>query len=316
LSDPAPEKILQHPRFLLMIKRFSFLLLAFFLLFTQLVWGEEPFAFVVVGDAGCGCKEQIAVAQRMIEWHKEKPYHYVLMTGDNIYGEDFFRKSFSVRKRGGDPGLFASRFDSVYGRLLGKGVKFLASLGNHDVETKDGRYEIKDKKRFNILGDKGYYVTKPESQKEDLITFFALNSTRFMKEEDDEQVQWLSRELAASQSKWKIVFFHHPIYTPPGKHEPEALFLKAIENILVAGGVKITFAGHNHFYARIKPQKGITHFVSGGGGRYLKTPEKSTITEVTAKAYHFLYVEIYPDRIDFWAIPPTGPPLDQGTIRQ
>ena len=270
--------------------------------------GEEPFAFVALGDAGCGCDEQKAVAKRMIEWHREKPFQHVIMPGDNIYGEGF------LRKKGGNPDLFVSRFDAVYKPLLDQGVIFHAVLGNHDLETGNGRYEIADKKRFSIQGDKGYYSFTPQTKESDLITFFGMNSTQFVDRIDDEQVQWLSRELAASRSKWKIVFFHHPIYTPPGKHEAEAGFLKAIENVLVAGGVKVTFAGHNHFYARLKPQKGIIHFVSGGGGRIIKTPRRSEFTQVIARSYHYMYLEVYSDRILFWAIPTEGSPLDQGAI--
>ncbi len=32
-------------------------------------------------------------------------------------------------------------------------------------------------------------------------------------------------------------------------------------------GVSVVFAGHDHFYERIKPQKGITYFVTGSGGK-------------------------------------------------
>jgi hypothetical protein len=35
-------------------------------------------------------------------------------------------------------------------------------------------------------------------------------------------------------------------------------------------GVDAVFSGHEHFYERIKPQKGIYYFVSGGAGKVRK----------------------------------------------
>src|SRR5687767_12537120 len=67
-------------------------------------------SFVVVGDTGCGCSGQRAVAQRMIQWHSEKPFNTVLMLGDNIYGK-------VSQRRGGSRHLFEDRFDDYYAPL-------------------------------------------------------------------------------------------------------------------------------------------------------------------------------------------------------
>ncbi len=286
------------------------LIFGIFLLFFILPLAAEDeklFSFVVIGDTGCGCSGQEAVAIRMLQWHLEKPFTTVLMLGDNIYGRD-------SRKRGGSHLLFEERFDRYYEPLRKRGVKFYAILGNHDMETRAGREEIADRSRFNILGKRGYYSFTPEIQVEGrpLVSFVGLNSE--ILEKDSEQVAWLGKTLADGNAIWEIPFYHHPIYTPPGKHDDEVQIRIQIENILVAAGVKVTFAGHNHFYARMKPQNGIIHFVSGGGGRSLKTPIKDDKTAEAIESYHFLYVEVYPDKLNFWAIPPTGPPFDTGSI--
>ncbi len=264
-------------------------------------------SFAVIGDSGCGCSEQRDVANRLIQWHSEKPFNTVLMLGDNIYGKD-------SRTRGGSRHLFEERFDEYYSPLTKLGVKFYAVLGNHDMETKNGIDEIADRSRFNILGSKGYYSFTPDIQIDDrpLVQFVGLNSVTI--DEDKDQVAWLGRTLTDGKAIWQIPFFHHPIYTPPGKHEDEVDVRNQIENVLIAAGVKVTFAGHNHFYARMKPQKGVMHFVSGGGGRTLKTPIKDGNTVETQELNHFLFWEASPDKLRFWAVPSSGEPFDSGEI--
>ena len=268
----------------------------------------KSFRFVVIGDSGCGCSEQRDVSRRMLQWHAERPFNTVLMLGDNIYAKD-------SRRRGGSRHLFEERFDEYYAPLVKLGVKFYAVLGNHDMETKNGLDEVADRARFNILGNKGYYSFTPDVKADDkqLVEFIAINSVTI--DEDTTQVAWLGRTLADSKAIWKIPFFHHPIYTPPGKHEDEKNVRMQIEDVLIAAGVKITLAGHNHFYARMKPQKGIIHFVSGGGGRSLKTPIPDEKTAEARRANHFLFFEAYPESLRFWAVPPVGEPFDTGEIQ-
>jgi Calcineurin-like phosphoesterase len=267
------------------------------------------FAIAVIGDNGCGCSEQGEVARRMIEWYEEKPFKIILMLGDNIYGKNMFL-------RGGNRKLFPDRFDKYYKPLIDRGVKFYAVLGNHDMETRDGRDEIEDKDRFNIIGKDGYYVYTPDVQVDGkpLVAFFGLNSKTLVGGKDTMQVAWLSKSLTQSEALWEIPFYHHPIYTPPGNHSDEEKMRGDIENIFVAAGVRVTFAGHNHFYARMKPQQNIIHFVSGGGGRKLETPKKDDRAVQSVGKPQFMYLEIYSEQINFWAIPSDGPPFDQGTI--
>jgi hypothetical protein len=290
------------------------LLLCFYIL-SQILAGAaaaDGFPFAVIGDMGCDCAGQQEVALKMLEWYKIHPYNLVLTVGDNIYGTTF---GFLAGKMGGNKILFPDRFDKHYKPLMNEGVKFYAALGNHDLLTDNGRGLIADKSRFNIQGDKGYYEFSPEG-KEDLVTFFALDSNSLVKTEpDQEQLDWLEKSLKASNSIWKIVYLHHPLYTPEGPHGAEVNLRKRIEPLLVNTGVKIVLAGHNHFYARMKPQKGITHFVTGGGGNKLKTPSQTRQAAVTARSFQFMYFELFPDHADFWSIPPDGPILDQGTIR-
>jgi hypothetical protein len=184
------------------------------------------------------------------------------------------------------------------------------------METRNGKDLIADKKRFNILGDHGYYIFDPGESFDDrpLVSFIGLNSDTLP--DDSKQVAWLSKTLTDDQAFWKIPFFHHPLYTPEGGHEDEEDVRQEIEHVLIAAGVKITFAGHNHFYARSKPQNGVVHFVTGGGGRKLNTPSPDDRIEKAVRDYHFVYVELRPAKLDFWAVSPSRGIIDNGSIRQ
>ena len=40
-----------------------------------------------------------------------------------------------------------------------------------------------------------------------------------------------------------------------------------LEPLFLKYGVNVVFAGHEHFYERIKPQKGIAYFITGGSAK-------------------------------------------------
>lgn len=273
---------------------------------------DRPYAFVAVGDTGCGCSGQKQVSQRLKEWHRSNPFSVVLMLGDNIYGSSF-------GTRGGSRSLFTERFDEHYFPLMNAGVKFYATLGNHDMETKRGADEVADKKRFNILGGQGYYSFDSEAKVDGkpLVQFISLNSVDLIDADpsDKTQIAWLSKTLTESGAVWKVVYFHHPLYAPAGEgHEPELELRRDLEDVFVAAGVQLVLTGHNHYYARMKTQRGITHFISGGGGRSLKEPIVNQYTVRAAEIYHFIYFEAYPDRMNFRVVPARSTYSDSGTI--
>ena len=83
-------------------------------------------------------------------------------------------------------------------------------------------------------------------------------------------------------------------------------------------GVDVVLAGHDHFYERIKPQKGITHFVVGGSAKL--RPGDIANVGLTAKGfdtgYSFMLVEIAGDEFHFQAISDLGRTVDSGVIKR
>lgn len=266
---------------------------------------KPPFTFVALGDNGCKCSAQEDLARQLVQWRNNKPFDTVVMLGDNVFG--------------GNKSDFVDQFDRFYKPLVDKGVKFFATIGNHDAETHQGQDEIADKERFHILGEKGYYWFSPaqEIDGKPLITFFVLNSERLLKlNADKEQIAWLSQSLNGSKAIWKVVYFHEPIYAPGGGHEPAGDLKQGIEKIIDSAGVQLVLAGHDHFYARLKPQNGVNFIISGGGGRPLATPRESQVTAKIAREYHFVYFEVFPDQMVYTAINASGGTLDHGMILQ
>ena len=81
--------------------------------------------------------------------------------------------------------------------------------------------------------------------------------------------------------------------------------------------MSVVFAGHEHFYERIKPQKGVYYFISGSGGKLRKGDVKKG-SPLTDKAFDrdmsFMLVEVADDQMHFQVISRTGETVDSGVI--
>lgn len=281
-----------------------------FLFSISLFAAPQPFRFIAVGDTGSGSAAQRRVADQMWRYMQEHPFHMVLMLGDNIYGN-------TEITGGGDPRLFHRKFDLEYERFQEQGVVFHAAVGNHDMQHDGAWSEIHDRKRFGILGEDGYYkITTPDQVDGcPLAEFFALNS-ELRGEKMQRQVEWLKGELKDSRAVWKFVFLHHPLYTVRGQHAPALVLRRLIEDSLKENHVQFILAGHNHFYARMKPVDQTMQLISGGGGRHLAFPRIDKCAEISARKYHFLVVEVYPKDVRFTAIDQFGNTFDEKLVDQ
>ena len=90
------------------------------------------------------------------------------------------------------------------------------------------------------------------------------------------------------------------------------------EPLFVTYGVNVVFAGHDHIYERLTPQKGIYYFVEGAAGELRKGDTKRSA--MTAKAFDqdqsFMLVEIDGNLLSFQAISRAGTTIDSGTIQR
>jgi DNA repair exonuclease SbcCD nuclease subunit len=247
--------------------------------------------FAVIGDSGTGGGAQRKVAERIAEAHRKFRFEFTLMLGDNLYGRE-------------NPGDYREKFEEPYKPLLDAGVKFYAALGNHD-DPSQRLY-----KPFNMNGERYYSFKAPAGS----VRFFALDSN-YMQQE---QVAWLEKELASSDSDWKIAFFHHPVYSSGERHGANVTLREQIEPLFVKHGVNVVFTGHEHFYERLKPQKGITYFISGAAAKLRRG--NIGASGMTAKGYDqgytFMLVEIAGDELHFQTIDAEGKTIDSGVVRR
>jgi hypothetical protein len=246
--------------------------------------------FAVIGDSGEPGSGQRRVAQQMVSWRGRFPFEFVLMTGDNLYGRESERD-------------YERKFAVPYKALLDAGVKFYASLGNHD-EAAQINY-----KPFNMGGRK-YYTFKPQNG----VRFFAIDSNYV----DPKQIEWLDGELAASGSDWKIVFFHHPLYSSGATHGSAETQRALLEPLFLKHGVNVAIMGHEHFYERLKPQKGVAYFILGSSAKLrVGDLRKSALTAYGNDTdYSFMLVEVAGDELYYQAISDKGVTLDAGSIRR
>jgi len=246
--------------------------------------------FAIIGDSGQPGTGQDAIAKQMATWRTRFPYEFVLMTGDNLYGRE-------------TPRDYEKKFSQPYKPIIDAGVKFYAALGNHDDDPQIN-YKL-----FNMNGKK-YYTFKPK----DGVRFFAIDSNYL----DQKQLEWLDKELAASGSDWKIAFFHHPLYSSGETHGSADLQRELLEPIFLKHGVNVVIAGHEHFYERLKPQKGVAYFTIGSSAKLRKGDLRKT--EMTAygndSEYAFVIAEIAGDEMYYQAINHRGITLDAGSVRR
>jgi predicted phosphodiesterase len=252
----------------------------------------------IIGDSGRGNAAQHEVARQMLAWREQFAFDLVLMLGDNVYDSHTAAD-------------YLAKFEAPYTPFLEAGVTFQAAIGNHDDPNQihyDG---------FNMGGQRYYSFRRSEISIQGGIAgagvrFWALDSRTL----DPEQLAWLASGMKESGSRWKIVFFHHPIYTS-GRYASAASSLRrALEPILVEGNADVVLSGHEHFYERTHPQRGVLYFVSGAAGSLRRGDINAT--DLTARGfdtdYSFMLMEVAGDELYFQAISRTGETVDAGVL--
>jgi Calcineurin-like phosphoesterase len=252
--------------------------------------GKDSVKFLVIGDSGTGDRGQYDTAAQMWTAHSVFPYEFAIMLGDNLYGSE-------------RPQDFVSKFERPYKPMLDANIPFYASLGNHDDPNQ--RFY----KNFGMGGKRFYSYQKGD------VRFFALDSNYM----DKDQQRWLEDELSKSNAKWKIAYFHHPLYSSGAAHGSEVDLRAVVEPLFIKYNLQVVFAGHEHFYERVKPQKGIHYFTAGGSAK-LRSGDIMSNTGLTEKGFDteqsFMVVEIDGDVLRFQTLTKHGKRIDSGEIRR
>jgi acid phosphatase len=210
---------------------------------------------------------------------ERRPFDLVVTTGDNVYDE-------------GHPDRFEAAFFDPYRCLLDAGVRFRATLGNHDIRTDGGRPELNEP----AFGFEGRNYT------------FSRGGVRFvMADSNNMDFEWLRAALNTEPAdRWTVVAFHHPVYAT-GEYGPTPGFTPRLPRMFRRKGVDLVLNGHEHQYSATRSLRGIRYVVTGGGGASIRAcGAPAWFTATCIERFHFLEVVAGPDHIEVKAIPARG----------
>ncbi len=277
--------------------------------------------FGVIGDSGSGKPAQLRVAGQMKALHRARrddSWRFVLTMGDNVY-------------ENGESKHFDSKFVQVYREFLESGVPFRSTLGNHDIRYKDGKEQLQEE-AFGYIGGQDEYEFAAGPKLNDgtqLVRLICLNSNRWVdaiERREDKAVAGLvdrlrERMKESGKYRWNIIYFHHPIYSYvkqgfilPRGHGSNPHLQRVLEPEIVEH-VDVVLGGHEHFYQKVRPEKGVHHIISGGAGKQRKGVRTDhPNVEKASLDYHFMDLGLSEDALHFQAINDSGQLVHSGDI--
>lgn len=214
------------------------------------VGAVRPLRAWVLGDAGTGTAAQLAVRDRFVTFAANRPADAILMLGDNAY------------LSGTDAEYQVGMFD-VYQDLLASTFCW-STLGNHDAlsastSTQTGvYYDVFD---LPTAGEGGGLPSGTEayySFDRGHVHFVCLDSMDSNRTATGAMMTWLAADLAATNGRWIVAYFHHPPYSAGSHLSDDPLdsggrlqdMRQVALPILEAGGVDLVLCGHSHSYER------------------------------------------------------------------
>ena len=268
----------------------------------------HPIHFAVIGDFGTGQATQLQVARHLARQHKQRPFQFVISTGDQMYnmvGEEREQGRDGVASVE-DP-LFALNFENVY-RPAFSNVPWYMTLGNHDCAGNASAQVLythhSPSPHLWQMPQRYYAFQKQFDASNSLVQFIVLDSCSLAcggssssssKNERcrhvhhpsnsvrQQQLEWLKHILETplpTQDSWIVISSHWPLFSVMG-NGPTRSMLSDIEPLLEAARVLhgknriVWFNGHDHGLQHIERfQK--HYFVSGGGGFKLHPTLKAT----------------------------------------
>jgi hypothetical protein len=292
--------------------------------------GTGAVRFIAFGDSGVGSIEQQQLSTRMAA----ERFDFALHTGDVAYG------SAAPAGAGGYPQLHSWFFD-VYRAWL-RTHPMYPSIGNHDNEANNAA-PFRDlfvlprngaSSSFADHAERYYSFDYGPAHIVVLDTELAFqNLTR-----RQVQLEWLEKDLAATDQPWKIAVFHRSPYSAGGEHGSDFAVRGAFGPIFDRHHVDLVLSGHEHDYERTIPIRETadggptTYVVTGGGGAKLYAAATAWWTAASRSAFHYMRGSIDECRLSLDAVgldsvvfdtttidkctpTPTGPTPFGGTIR-
>lgn len=265
---------------------------------------------IVLGNSGTGDKGQLSLL-KSIESNFDDDLKGFIFLGDNAYPD-------------GTETDYQQHFFDVYNEFF-KNRCYWSCVGNHDLYDAKSHITVPDiplleLSSFPMKGEGGGIPSNSESYYSFDIGdahFICLDSKNVDLSITGLMYKWLAKDLKASNSKWKIAFFHDSPYSF-GSHnsDQDTVQIKVRENflpLLEKHGVDMTITASNACYERshlISGHYGSSstfsesdHIVVSGGNQrnqvYLKDSKTSnacihTVTGTSGKVSHVKPVPMHP----------------------
>ena len=273
---------------------------------------EDTLSFTVFGDQGIGYNaEPITRAASMAY---DAQLHFVV--GDLSYAN-------GSRFPGDPPEMgewWWETWDSWFNmnQKLAIQKPFICALGNHEYAEKgESQFEWEESASYRLHqpGNKKYFLLRIPPAAILVLDSSRLEGPKKVRPYSVKELHWVRQTLRELQNdleiRWRIVMFHHPVYTASptrrGNKIIKTFALPAMEEF----GVDIIFTGHDHIYSRSHPilndepyipedkednyywdPPGIIHVVTGGGGRGLGNSVDSPMIVKHQAIHHFMAVTI------------------------
>jgi predicted phosphodiesterase len=198
---------------------------------------------------------------------------------------------------------FARNYAPSYGRL----ARLTApTAGNHDDDNAPTGYDP--------YWRRAHGVTPPDwySFRAGGWTIISLDS-QVAHDEGSPQLRWLERRVRRPGT-CRIAFWHRPRYSAGTTHGDQEDMQPVVDAL--RGRAAIVLAGHEHVMQRFKPIDGITHFVSGAGGRHLyKLRADRRLAFGDDRRFGALRLRLRRGLARFAFIAADGRVLDSGSVR-
>lgn len=240
-------------------------------------------AFIFFGDFGTGTADQMRIAGVMTRFCATHRCDFLLTLGDNIYDSGVM----SV-----DDVAWQERVEVPYGPMK---LPMYATLGNHDYRGSP-QAQVDYTAHSSMWRLPSHYYAFDAGN----VHLMGIDTNAF----NEPQQTWLTNELSASTSTWKIVFGHHPVESY-GRHGPKEEVAPFLQPILKQGA-DLYLAGHDHDKQVI--QKGSPHplYVVSGAAAKVRPTQMGDGTLFAVSTLGFGYLVVHGDSMQISFIDERG----------
>jgi 3',5'-cyclic AMP phosphodiesterase CpdA len=237
---------------------------------------------LVYSDAGFGNEGQLAVARAMTARHGVEPFDFAVSAGDNL--QDGFVTSHTL----------AQVFSEPFAPLIASGLKFFATLGNHDHLYDRAEQWYAFSRATDALGSgKGgfvlpepYYVHRLPGQKWIFVDVASAAGTFTSTPLMD---VFLEKSLCTEREPWMMMVFHYPLWSTGG-HGDTVSLRDYLMPLLARCPVNFVFSGHDH-HAELFRVGNLRAAIVGNAGNP-RIPPKAQIPESVFRTSDLGFAEL------------------------